>query len=221
MEWKDQIWEYPNRYRLQQNANGSVELLPEKGQSIQEGTPVNAENLNGMVQALDDHKAEIATQDTLGHMTLSDVVDRNEFKSHLEDFIELENKTIPKTTIPSDTIQCSADKTRSTSSNEYVKLKEIEIKVSGSIRVSFDYKNDEVSSTGSLAAIYKNDTRLGLLREKKDTEYTTYTQDFTNIKEGDLIQLYVHGRGYGGASVRNFRVSYTPITSSSPEVLLD
>lgn len=49
MEWKDQIWEYPRRYKLQQNADSTVDIIPAKGQSIQDGTPVNSENLNKLI----------------------------------------------------------------------------------------------------------------------------------------------------------------------------
>lgn len=49
MEWKDQIWEYPRRYALRQNADNTVDIIPARGRSIQAGTPINAENLNKLL----------------------------------------------------------------------------------------------------------------------------------------------------------------------------
>ena len=63
--WVDHIWQYPNRYRLQQNADGSITIIPEKGDILQQGTPVNAENLNKIIDALKTHEADNAAHDKI------------------------------------------------------------------------------------------------------------------------------------------------------------
>jgi hypothetical protein len=49
--WKDRIVERPRTFKLQ-NADGTVTLVPAPGTIIQEGTPVNAANLNGIEQSI-------------------------------------------------------------------------------------------------------------------------------------------------------------------------
>lgn len=44
--WQDHSVENPNRYRIVENGDGSVEILREHGNVLQLGTPVNASNLN-------------------------------------------------------------------------------------------------------------------------------------------------------------------------------
>lgn len=45
-QWKDRIIEKPNTFRMQNNADGTVTLIPVPGQVTQAGTPVNSVNLN-------------------------------------------------------------------------------------------------------------------------------------------------------------------------------
>ncbi len=44
--WKNRVVERPRTYRLQQNADGTVTIIPEEGEVYEAGTPVNADNLN-------------------------------------------------------------------------------------------------------------------------------------------------------------------------------
>ncbi len=46
--WKDRIVEKPRTYQMQHNDDGTITLVPAPGMIIQEGTPVNAGNLNRM-----------------------------------------------------------------------------------------------------------------------------------------------------------------------------
>jgi hypothetical protein len=46
--WVDRIVETPRTFNMQNNPNGTVTLVPSPGAVIQEGTPVNAANLNGI-----------------------------------------------------------------------------------------------------------------------------------------------------------------------------
>lgn len=66
--WKDRIVERPRTFQVQNNPDGTITLIPAPGTVVQEGTPVNATNLNKLEQGLASHTAEIATQENLGHV---------------------------------------------------------------------------------------------------------------------------------------------------------
>ena len=53
--WKDHVVERPKTYRMVENADGTVTLVPETGQVIQQGTALNAENLNHIEDTLAEH----------------------------------------------------------------------------------------------------------------------------------------------------------------------
>lgn len=46
--WKDKVVERPRTFTSQNNADGTITLVPAPGQIIEAGTPVNAANLNGI-----------------------------------------------------------------------------------------------------------------------------------------------------------------------------
>jgi len=49
IEFKDRIVEFPNRYAMSDNGDGTYTLTPFPGEITEEGTPVNAGNLNEIV----------------------------------------------------------------------------------------------------------------------------------------------------------------------------
>lgn len=57
--WKDHVVERPKTYRMVENADGTVTLVPVPGQVIQQGTALNAENLNKIEDALEAHETEL------------------------------------------------------------------------------------------------------------------------------------------------------------------
>lgn len=61
VNWKDRMVERPRTYEQVQNADGTVTLNPSPGQVIEEGTPVNAVNLNEFNNSLDAKSILIAT----------------------------------------------------------------------------------------------------------------------------------------------------------------
>lgn len=68
-EWKDHIVEYPNRFRVVDNGDGTVNILDEHGNVIQQGTPVDASRLNKMEKGIkeahdliDAHLNEITSE---------------------------------------------------------------------------------------------------------------------------------------------------------------
>ena len=60
-EWKDHIVQHPNRYRITDRGDGTVDIVPEQGQVIQQGTPVDAQRLNKIEQGIKDAHDEIAS----------------------------------------------------------------------------------------------------------------------------------------------------------------
>ncbi|OQB11270.1 MAG: hypothetical protein BWY15_02478 [Firmicutes bacterium ADurb.Bin193] len=50
IEFKDRIVEFPNRYSLTDNGDGTYTLIPFPGEITEEGTPINAANMNEIVQ---------------------------------------------------------------------------------------------------------------------------------------------------------------------------
>lgn len=56
--WKDRVVEKPRTFNVQNNADGTITLVPAPGQIVEPGTPVNATNLNGLEDDLESHLAE-------------------------------------------------------------------------------------------------------------------------------------------------------------------
>lgn len=50
--WKDRVVEKPRTYRMQDNGDGTITLIPEPGTIYEPGTPVNAANLNKLENGL-------------------------------------------------------------------------------------------------------------------------------------------------------------------------
>lgn len=50
--WKDHVVEYPNRYTETANGDGTVTHTPQPGEVVQQGTPINATNLNNLEEGL-------------------------------------------------------------------------------------------------------------------------------------------------------------------------
>ena len=92
----------------------------------------------------------------------------------------------------------------------YAKVKEIRIgqlvNNGAGFRVSFDLH----CTTGAIAyaKIYKNGIAIGTARETISTTYVTFSEDFTGINAGDLIQVYAFTSvGAWVAYIQNFRLS--------------
>ncbi|MBU5676758.1 hypothetical protein KQI88_10035 [Alkaliphilus sp. MSJ-5] len=52
IKWQDHIVERPGTFREVQNQDGSVTHIPDEGEILQEGTPVNASKLNHMEEGI-------------------------------------------------------------------------------------------------------------------------------------------------------------------------
>lgn len=67
--WKDQITQYPYKYTIINNSDGTVTLVPNNGTIIQAGTPIDAAHMNNMEQGiknlydnLDSIKVDLTSQ---------------------------------------------------------------------------------------------------------------------------------------------------------------
>jgi len=94
INWKDRIVEKPNTFETRNNGDNTVTLIPDPGQVLQEGTPLNAENLNhiekGLIAAYSQLE-QIAT--TSIH---NDIADTNYKKGDKVDVEKLRNIQIKK-----------------------------------------------------------------------------------------------------------------------------
>lgn len=52
--FKDRVVEFPHRYTITENGDGTITLTPAPGNIVQEGTPLNANNLMTLRQLTDD-----------------------------------------------------------------------------------------------------------------------------------------------------------------------
>lgn len=58
-EWKDHIVEYPERFIISANQDETSTITKAQGQIMQDGTPVNAKNLNKIEQGIFDNAVAI------------------------------------------------------------------------------------------------------------------------------------------------------------------
>lgn len=83
--WKDRIVEKPRTYTMQQNTDGTITLVPAPGNIIEEGTPVNAANLNKIENGIVD----------LYSLT-AELTPKTDFNAHTANFnAHTANKTNP------------------------------------------------------------------------------------------------------------------------------
>lgn len=80
--WQDRIVERPRTFKLQNNSDGTVTLIPAPGTIVQEGTPVNATNLNGI------------EEDILNAAQITDSATNNKYKWGIENGLVFLEKVV-------------------------------------------------------------------------------------------------------------------------------
>lgn len=80
--WQDRIVEKPRTFKLQNNSDGTVTLIPAPGTIVQEGTPVNATNLNGI------------EEDILNAAQITDSATNNKYKWGIENGLVFLEKVV-------------------------------------------------------------------------------------------------------------------------------
>jgi len=107
-----------------------------------------------------------------------------------------------------DLLDAYADTERTTTSDTYVKVKEIMMARAGTYRIKFDLK----INTGTYVAngkVYKNGGAVGTEQSNNTTTYVTKSEDIAGFSAGDLIQLYIKVGTYYEALARYFRIYCT------------
>jgi hypothetical protein len=116
-------------------------------------------------------------------------------------------------------LKASADTEQTTSGTTYTKIKEIQVRLCGTMRVAFDLKRS--GGTTAYGQIYINGVAVGVERSNSSDVYVTYTEDIPNIQTSDLIQLYYKNNSGASTEIRNFRIYWdvTPTTTFSKVIL--
>ncbi len=105
----------------------------------------------------------------------------------------------------SDTSIKSADTLRSSTSATYVKVKEFQLGVQGTYRISFNLRSGD-ANYAACGRIYRNGAAVGT--ERTCTTLTAFSEDLAGWNPGDLCQLYIRiqAAGEGPASGDSFRL---------------
>ena len=106
--------------------------------------------------------------------------------------------------IVSDTLRASADTQQATTSDSYVKKKDITIKHGGTLRIKFDLKS--TNTDGAYGRIYVNGVAIGTERITFSTTYATYSEDIGGFNTDDEVQLYIRRNSADTCYIRNFRL---------------
>lgn len=105
-----------------------------------------------------------------------------------------------------DATLAASDANADTTSDTYVKLKEIAITKSGTYRISYDFINASNGPSICSGRTYKNWVALGTVRTSTTSTPATYTEDIALVA-WDLIQFYWTDNGNSvTCRVANFRV---------------
>ena len=123
------------------------------------------------------------------------------------------NQLVVSSVTAGENIVRSSNAEVSTTSITYVKLKEMQIAASGTIRVAFDLRGYVALAYGR---IYVNGTAIGTERSNLATE-TTYNEDIS-VNAGDLVQIYAKRFNSGTGTtcyVNDFRIKI----AQSPGIL--
>ena len=124
----------------------------------------------------------------------------------------------------SDDLLGSDDAEEFSSSDTYVKLKELTLTVGNAVknkdniplRIKFDLKGSVDNAQYVYGRIYRNGSAVGIEQSREWMTYATKSEDIVGWSTGDKIQLYVKRAGTETGYYQNFRV-YGKVTSYSAE----
>lgn len=102
-----------------------------------------------------------------------------------------------------------------TNSSSYVKVKEVISYLNlKSIRVSWEYKVDDPNTV--FAKIYVNGVAVGVEKSTSSTTYVEVSDDITDIKINDLIQIYMRREPQDIAFIQNMKIKYLEFKNNDP-----
>jgi len=208
LQWEDFVAQYPCRFKVTDNGDGTVTITDEPGEVIQEGTPVNAENLNRIEQGIADlfeedaknmksanNLAEITDKEAarrnlgLGDMATKDAGDYLEKSKALAD---LPNKELARENLGLGNIATKNTYEFLTKAGNLEGLQDKARARSnlGLGSLATENKDDYLSKSGNLSGISnKNYARINLgLKNGATTTITFSTKAPTSsdLNEGDL-----------------------------------
>jgi len=222
-DWKDRVVEKPRTFILQNNGDGTVTLVPSPGTVVEEGTPVNAANLNKietLLEGLGDVTYEVATK-VEAEAGASDVkyMTPLRVKEHFNNALNSPmGGDIVMYMRDGKILTDSLSKTSLTYST-YKKNIEVYIAVSGIYRVSFSLDSD-YATPKLYGRIYKNGLPYGIERFVQDGVLIQFTEDLY-FNKGDLLQLYSYDVGGLRYAINGFRISSNQYMSLYPVLLLN
>lgn len=154
---------------------------------------------------LSDTEGEISTSAGTNKITVGRAISTTELLL----YILGELTPVEETTVVSDTNSWPNDAEKSSDSLTYVKIKEILLNEDLSVvRIYFQHK---ATSSGPIgyAKIYKNGVAIGTERSQAGSAWISYNEDFANLVNGDLIQIYVKSTlaGYG-SFIKSFQLHF-------------
>lgn len=151
------------------------------------------------------HDQDLATGDIESGQVLTVVYDGTNFQmqSQTSQVIDTTLEIVSTT----NEIQATADTERTTSSNTYVKLKDISINnIGGVIHTTFDLKTDN-GANAAFGRVYVNDIAVGTERTTTSTSFVTFVEDIT-VVAGDNVQIYAHTTSGDVARIQNYQIGF-------------
>ena len=112
-------------------------------------------------------------------------------------------------TIASDNQRANFDELVYQQSEDFAKIREIQMCIGGSIRVAFDLKSYDASSVCS-GQIHVNNIAVGAERTTSAQAWTTYTEDIS-LKEGSYLQIFTKATNSGFGFIQNLRIYYDKV----------
>jgi len=123
---------------------------------------------------------------------------------------------VVKTYALGDSLYHSNDAETETASTSYVKVKEITLGSFVGSGSDFRIKFSLFATINKTAwgKVYINGSAVGTERSQFSNSWAEFSEDFTNLNPGDLIQIYIKGESGNIARTRNFRLYIEPIDST-------
>ena len=112
-------------------------------------------------------------------------------------------------TIASDNQRANFDAWAYRISEDFVKIREIQMCIGGSIRVAFDLKAYDSSICSAQIRVDNIAAGAEWATYDKDT-WTTYTEDIS-LKEGSYLQIFIKATNGGLAYIQNLRIYYDKV----------
>lgn len=210
MPFTDRIVENPRTFTIQNNPDGTVTLIPAPGTILQEGTPVNATNLNAIEESIATHEEDATTahgintkveKPTTATADRIAVFDTNQNK--LKDGGKAIADLLLSSVTAGDYVIHSSTALKYTLSETLDKVKESKIGIGGQLRIKFTGR----CTPGGSARVHKNGVAVGTTRILNSST-VEFIEDISGWAKDDLVQIYAqtNNGGVASADITNFYI---------------